>query len=243
MRHLQVSFCLSSSHSILWVCVTSQVFTCIWKGGVSSHLWKFNGNVWPLSVKVGKFFSGGGWNSPEPSLCRSLGRERNASLFLISENMSSAIPEVWHPRHRLRKEIELMFFSFLWQVENSSVVLKDQKKGQRILAREFWWEALLLVTLNQARVFSSSLLFLLSKSNGASGKLYHSLSQLRISQGSVLLFYIGLSLTHLKILILLFLFCSELFLPCVLLCSWLLLSSPEKAAFLCCHVDIVCEVL
>lgn len=36
---------------------------------------------------------------------------------------------------------------------------------------------------------------------------------------------------------------SEVFPPCVLLRSWLLLSSPEKAAFLCCHVDIVCEVL
>lgn len=35
----------------------------------------------------------------------------------------------------------------------------------------------------------------------------------------------------------------EVFLPCVLLCSWLLLSSPEKAAFLSCRVDIVCEVL
>lgn len=35
---------------------------------------------------------------------------------------------------------------------------------------------------------------------------------------------------------------SEGFPPCVLFCSWLLLSSPEKAAFLCCHVDIVCEV-
>lgn len=156
MSHLQVSLCLSSSHSVLWVCVTSQVFTCIWKAGVTCHLWKFNGNVWPLSVKVGKLCSGGEWNSPEPLLCRSLGRERNASLFLMSENMSSAMPEVWHPRYRLMKATELMFFSFLWQVEYASVVLKDQIKGYRILAREFWWESLLLVTLTEK---GKSLLF------------------------------------------------------------------------------------
>lgn len=146
MRHLQVSFCLSSSHSILWVCVAYQDFT-IWKAGVTSHLWKFSGSVWPLSVKVWNFFSVGEWNSPDPSLCWSLSRERNASLFLVSENMSLAMPEVWHPRYRLMKAIELMLFSFLWQVENASVVLKDQIKGERILARELWWESLLFVTL------------------------------------------------------------------------------------------------
>lgn len=61
--------------------------------------------------------------------------------------MSLAMPEVWHPRYRLMKAIELMLFSFLWQVENASVVLKDQIKGERILARELWWESLLFVTL------------------------------------------------------------------------------------------------
>lgn len=147
MRHLQVSFHLSSSHSILWVCVAYQVFTCIWKAGVTSHLWKFNGNVWPLSVIVWKLFSGGEWNSPEPSLCRSHSRERNASLFLMS--MSLAMPKVWHPRYRLMKAIELMFFSFPWQVENASVVLKDQVKGERFSARELWWQSLLLVTLTE----------------------------------------------------------------------------------------------
>lgn len=67
----------------------------------------------------------------------------------MSENMSSAMPEVWHPRYRLMKATELMFFSFLWQVEYASVVLKDQIKGYRTLAREFWWESLLLVTLTE----------------------------------------------------------------------------------------------
>lgn len=146
-RHLQVSFCLSSSHSILWICVAYQVFTFIWKAGLTGHLWKFNGNVWPLSVKVWKLCSSAEWNSPEPSLCRSLSREISACLFLISENMSLAMPEEWHPRYRLMKAIELMFFSFLWQVESAHVVLQDQVKGERILVRHLWWESVMLVTL------------------------------------------------------------------------------------------------
>lgn len=84
-----------------------------------------------------------------PHCAEVVAEKRNASLFLMSENMSLAMPKVWHPRYRLMKAIELMFFSFPWQVENASVVLKDQVKGERFSARELWWQSLLLVTLTE----------------------------------------------------------------------------------------------
>lgn len=37
-------------HNVLWVCVVYNVLMCVWKAGVSIHLWKVNGNGWPLSV-------------------------------------------------------------------------------------------------------------------------------------------------------------------------------------------------
>lgn len=79
--------------------------------------------------------------------CAEVIAEKEMHLFLIS--MSLAMPKVWHPRYRLMEAIELMFFSFPWQVENASVVLKDQVKGERFSARELWWQSLLLVTVTE----------------------------------------------------------------------------------------------
>lgn len=143
MRHLRVSFRLSSSHGILWVCVAYQIFTCIWKAGVTSHLWKFSGGVWPLSVKVSKLFSGGEWNSPDPWLCR---RKKCISFLDIWEYVLGC---AWSVVSQIQADESNWtdVLSFQWQVENASVALKEQIKGERILARELWWESLLFVTL------------------------------------------------------------------------------------------------